>query len=178
MAICWSKVRQAGQDRDRSGAAHRGRLPPHPVHARSAALGPDRTDIYRPQEARFEFEPGRSYKSLLADEINRARRKCSRHCWKRWASARSPSVAPRIRCRCSGDGRRTRSSRKVPIPARPSWIASDACASAIRCRGGNAYPRSGPQPGPHQIGNGAEVPEKFRRRSARRALLDCTCLRK
>ena len=61
------------------------------------------TEVWRPQDGRFEFQPGPIFHPiLLADEINRAPAKVQSALLKRWASARSLSAARPMRCRnCS-----------------------------------------------------------------------------
>ena len=58
------------------------------------------TRIYRQGREEFDIELGPVVVNfLLADEINRARRRrCSPPCWRSWPSARSPSAARPIRC--------------------------------------------------------------------------------
>jgi len=49
------------------------------------------TEIYRQQEATFEFQQGPIFHNMiLADEVNRApaRLKCSPRCWRRWVNTR------------------------------------------------------------------------------------------
>ena len=57
------------------------------------------TRIYRQGKEEFDIELGPVVVNfLLADEINRARRRCSRRCSRSWPSVRSRSAARRSRC--------------------------------------------------------------------------------
>lgn len=57
------------------------------------------TEIYRPETGTFVFQQGPIFHHLvLADEINRARPRCSRRCSKPWPSARFRSAAAPTTC--------------------------------------------------------------------------------
>ena len=86
-----------GQDprRQGDGEASRGRLQPHPVHPRPAALGRDRHRIYYPRAARGSSgsSPARSSATSSSPTRSTAPRPRSRpRCSRRWRSARSPSA--------------------------------------------------------------------------------------
>jgi len=59
------------------------------------------SDIYYSEggKGEFKFQPGPIFANLiLADEVNRARPRCRRHCSRRWRSGRSPSQEQRASC--------------------------------------------------------------------------------
>jgi MoxR-like ATPase len=85
------------------------------------------TDIYRPQEARFEFQPGPLFHNLLlADEINRAPAKVQSALLEAMGErqitvGRVTYPLPKLFLVMAT---RIRSSRKAPIPCRRrNWIA-------------------------------------------------------
>ena len=53
------------------------------------------TEVWRPQDGRFEFQPGPIFHPICCSPTRSTARppRCSRRCWRRWASARSPSAA-------------------------------------------------------------------------------------
>ena len=82
---------------------------------------------------RFEFRPGGVFANVvLADEINRASRRRSPRCSRRWRSARSPWTRRPIPCPIPSwsSPHRTRSSTKAPTRCRTASSTASCSVSA------------------------------------------------